>query len=998
MQRSCAAGLLLAPVLLIFSCLPAAAAGSSSLVISQVYGGGGNSGALYTNDFIEIFNLGTSTVNLNGWSVQYASATGSSWQVTNLQGTLAPGQYYLVQESAGTGGSQSLPAADTTGTINMSATAGKVALVNSQTPLSGSCPTGFIDFVGFGNTANCSETAPTVTLSNTNAAIRASGGCTDTDNNSTDFSSINPPTPRNTASPENNCNASQTLTITTISLPSATQNVAYSTTVTASGAIGNLLWSATGLPPGLSIDPATGIISGIPTTASGSPYLVTISVMDSTSVASKSFSLVVNTPPSCSNAIPIGQIQGTGDVSPLVGQQVTTSGIVTALRSNGYYVQSPAPGDGNSATSDGIYVFTSSAPSGSAVVGNLVCVTGTVAEFQGQTEISGPTTTALASNQALPSPIVLTSADLNPNSPLDSLEKYSGMRVTVPSLTVTGPTDGTLNESTATSTSNGEFFGVLTGTPRPFREPGIALTDTLPAGTPPNVPRWDTNPEVLTIYGLGQTGATPLDVTAGAVVTGLTGVLGYYPSAYELYPDPSSTPGISGNITYTAVPDKASNQITVASTNLERFYNTAQDPNGPGTVVPLTPQAFANRLNKVSLGYRNVLKLPDIIAVEEMQDLNTLQTLAAKVNSDAVSAGGPNPNYTAYLAEGNDISNINVGFLVKSTITVVDVTQYGKSTTLVNPTTGTTSLLNDRPPLVLRARASLPGSNQSVPLTIIVNHLRSLTSLDDPSQGPFVRAKRQQQAEFLADLIQSRQAADPNEKIIALGDFNAYQFNDGYVDVVGTVKGNPAPADQVVLSSNALVNPTLTALVDLDAPADRYSYTFSGSAQEIDQILVNQPALALVGGYAVGRLDADFPEVYRNDPNRPERVSDHDWPVVYLNLPAPAPANARDITSQVSISSTGFAYSRISKQYTATLTVTNVSGSALNGPLQLVLSNLNAGSTLANATGTSANGAYITALPSGTLAPGASLTVTVRVTAPQSVSPTFNPLLFSGNF
>jgi len=86
-----------------------------------------------------------------------------------------------------------------------------------------------------------------------------------------------------------------------------------------------------------------------------------------------------------------------------------------------------------------------------------------------------------------------------------------------------------------------------------------------------------------------------------------------------------------------------------------------------------------------------------------------------------------------------------------------------------------------------------------------------------------------------------------------------------------------------------LIRP-LTALVDQDAAADRYSYTFGGTAEELDQVLLNQPALAVFSRYAVGRLDADFPEVYRNDPNRPERISDHDWPVVYLNLPPDAPA------------------------------------------------------------------------------------------------------------
>src|SRR5205807_6033336 len=138
------------------------------------------------------------------------------------------------------------------------------------------------------------------------------------------------------------------------------------------------------------------------------------------------------------------------------------------------------------------------------------------------------------------------------------------------------------------------------------------------------------------------------------------------------------------------------------------------------------PTAFANRLNKASLGIRNVLKQPDVVALEEMQDLPTLHALANKINNDAVTASGVNPGYQAYLAEGNDISNINVGFLVKTGITVVDVAQYGKNTTFVSPTSGSTLLLNDRPSLVLRARAARPGSNESMPFTVVVNHLRSL--------------------------------------------------------------------------------------------------------------------------------------------------------------------------------------------------------------------------------------------------------------------------------
>lgn len=176
-------------------------AASDSVVISQVYGGGGNSGATYRNDFIELFNRGKDAVDVTGWSVQYASSSGSTWQVTALSGTIGPGQYYLVQEAAGAGGTTNLPTPDATGSINMSATAAKIALVNSTTPLSGSgCPFGasVIDFVGYGS-ASCfegSNAAPALT--NASADLRNGSGCMETDSNSADFASGSP-NPRNSA-------------------------------------------------------------------------------------------------------------------------------------------------------------------------------------------------------------------------------------------------------------------------------------------------------------------------------------------------------------------------------------------------------------------------------------------------------------------------------------------------------------------------------------------------------------------------------------------------------------------------------------------------------------------------------------------------------------------------------------------------------------------------------------------------------------------------------
>lgn len=162
---------------------------STTVVINEVYGGGGNAGSIYTNDFIEIQNRGAVAVDLTGWSVQYASATGTTWSVTNLTSVmLQPGKRYLIQEAVGAGGTTPLPTPDATGTIAMSATAGKVALVNVVTALSGACPVGaqIIDFAGYGTTANCFEGAgPTPAPSNTTSINRVI--TPDTDSNPTDF-------------------------------------------------------------------------------------------------------------------------------------------------------------------------------------------------------------------------------------------------------------------------------------------------------------------------------------------------------------------------------------------------------------------------------------------------------------------------------------------------------------------------------------------------------------------------------------------------------------------------------------------------------------------------------------------------------------------------------------------------------------------------------------------------------------------------------------------
>jgi predicted extracellular nuclease len=891
---------------------PGVKASANGIVISQIYGGGGNAGSTFKNDFIEIFNADGATVNLNGWSVQYASAAGTTWQVTALSGSLAPGQYFLIQEAQGAGGTTNLPAPNATGNIAMSATAGKVALVSSTVALSGGCPVGgaIIDFVGYGTGsggATCFEgTTAAPTLTNTTADLRKNNGLQDTDSNSADFAT-GAPNPRNTpvgttnpsgagaASPASVIQGGTTL-LTVLVTPGANPT---STGLVVTGDLSSIGGSATEpfFDDGTNGDVTAGnntfsfsTVVTVATTPGAKSLPISITDAQGRS-GSATISLTVTAAPL---NLSIHDIQGPGDKSPVVGRLVSTTGIVTAVVSNGFFIQNPDNAvDADPNTSEGVFIFTSSRPTATATVGNLVQVTGTVAEFipssdpnsPSSTEISStPTISLISTGNPLPTPVALTAADTDPAGPIDQLEKYEGMRVHVDVMTVSGPTDGNVSEANATSTSNGVFFAVIAGIPQPFREPGIQLPDPLPAGAPATVTRWDTNPEILRVNTAVQGGSTILNVTTGATVTSLTGPLDFNSRFYTILTDPNSGAAASGNISAIPVPVAAPNELTIANFNMERFFDTVDDP---GTSdVALTATAFANRLNKASLAIRNVLNMPDVIGVEEMEHLSNLQALADKVNADAIAAGQPSPNYQAFLVEGNDVGGIDVGLLVKGSINVTSVQQLGKDTTFVQPD-GTTALLNDRPPLVMTATASQPGSDTSLPFTMVVNHLRSLLSIDDPVDGPRVRAKREAQAEFLANLLQSHQAA--GENVISVCDCNAFEFSDGYVDVIGAILGHPVPADQVVLASPDLVDPDFTDLVSTLPHDQQYSYDFNGSHQVLDHVVVNPTLLSKLSRFAIARNDADFPEVFRNDPNRPERISDHDMPVAYFTLPEATP-------------------------------------------------------------------------------------------------------------
>ncbi|KAB2966113.1 MAG: nuclease [Thermoanaerobaculia bacterium] len=599
---------------------------------------------------------------------------------------------------------------------------------------------------------------------------------------------------------------------------------------------------------------------------------------------------------------PLHDIQGNGASSPLVGQVVTTRGLVTGVKSNGFFLQAAdADADPDPATSEGIFVFTSSAPA--VAVGDEARVAGTVVEFVPPadpfqpplTELGNPglSVAVLSGGNPLPTPVPLTPTFPDPAGAFDQLERLEGMRVSVASFTVAGPTLGSISETNATATSNGVFYGVVTGVARPFREPGVQLPDPLPAGSPANVPRFDTNPEALRVDS-DVLGHAAVETGTGAILGSLAGPLDFGFRHYTIALEAGAVVTGAAQPEPAGVSARGPLELTVAGYNLQRFFDDVDDP---GISEPvLTAAAFDARLAKASEGIRDYLGFPDVIGVAECENQATLAALAARVNADAVAAGQGDPQYVAHLLEGHDVGGIDVGYLVKTApvsgsvprVEVLDVAQEGYDTLFVNPDLSS-EFLNDRPALRLDAVVHF-ASADSFPLTVIVNHLRSLSGVNSESAGSNgwttvgerVRAKRQQQAEELAGIVQARQVADPAEWLVMVGDFNAFEFNDGFGDSMGTILGAPAPDDETVVPGDGadLVEPDLVLL----APAGAYSYVFDGNAQSLDHALANAALVAASAAVRgeIAHLNADFAETVRNDDTTVARLSDHDPEVAFV--------------------------------------------------------------------------------------------------------------------
>ncbi len=601
--------------------------------------------------------------------------------------------------------------------------------------------------------------------------------------------------------------------------------------------------------------------------------------------------------------VSIAEIQGSRNMSALEGQSVRATGIVTARSKTGFFLQTPdEKADADPNTSEGMFVFTRNEPPAAAEVGNLVTVTGKVEEFRPRadpntlpiTEIAitqgGESVRVVSRSNPLPKAVVLKSADFKTRT-FDQLERLEGMRVAVEEMSVVAPTDGRVI-NTAFAEGNGLFFGVVKGIPRPFRTVGYDLgefifldqkeKDKINA-TVPKMQFFDGNPERLRVESGALLGARQLNVSSNVDIRGIIGVLHYAYRTNTIFLDPAARVEISSSRKTTPMPVPTVRQFIVAGMNLENFFDDKDDPSIKEDVI--SPAAFERRIKKISMTIRDHMQMPDVVGIVEAENLAALKRLAENINKDAVAAGKPDPKYDSFLVEGNDGRGIDVGFLVKtSRVKVLETKQFGKSEKYKNPNSGEENFLNDRPPLMIRVSVDDVKTGKPFEFTVVANHLKSFLGYTDPKQMSNVRLKKKLQSEFLAKWVDERQKTNPQERIILVGDFNAFQFNDGVMDMVGTIRGTPAAKDVVMMPSEDLVARDLTNLVDLIAAGQRYSYVFDGNAQTLDHIIISETLKKNINGFGFVRVNADFPESMRNDDTRAERFSDHDPAIAYFTM------------------------------------------------------------------------------------------------------------------
>jgi len=873
-----------------------AAPAAATVVISQVYGGGGNGGATYKHDFIELFNKGTVAVAIGGWSVQYASATGSTWQVTAIPAgtTLQPGRYLLVRQAVGAGGTVDV-VGDVTGTIAMSGTAGKVALGSNSTAFSGTVPTGAVDFVGYG-AANASEGNPTPVLSATTAALRNGNGCTDTNGNSADFT-IAAPAPRNAASPANLCASVPANQPITASCPAASV-AAGSAAVLGTSATDpdSIVTSATPTgtwPAGFSLGSftaasaaggtATQTIQVAASTAGGSYTLGLAWANSDAQTASCSFTVTVAGP------TPIYSIQGSGGTSPYAGQTVLTGGVVTKVQNNGFFLQDPV-GDGSPLTSDGIFVFTSTAPTVSA--GQRIQLSGQVAEFNtGATDASARTLTELVS----PTGIVVLGSGFSiapvavtlPVATAGDLERYEGMLVTI-----SGAQGAPL--TVAQNFFQGRY-GQLTlaaggrlETPTNRHRPG-PLAQALADENARRTILLDDgsslqNPNPVPYLASGARAGDRVAAITGVIDDGLATSSNPGLGLYKIHP--TQAPVFSSGNPRSAAPDAVGGNVKVASFNVLNYFTAYTNGGGTANGCSLggsTSTANCRGADNATEFGRQQAKIVAALAAIDADAVGLMEiqnngNVAAQNLVNALNARvGAGTYATTSLPADTGSDAIRVAMIYKP----ARLSPLGAAVSDNNT-------INNRPTLAQSFRLA-----NGEGFTLVVNHLKSKGSCPaagdadaagntDAGDGQGCwNALRVQQAQRLQAFVAERLAASGTGGALLIGDFNAYAQEDP-IALLATA----GYADQVQRFGSF-----------------GYSYVFDGAAGRLDHALANGALAARVNRVAHWHINADEPAVrdYNTEFKAPAttcggacpadpyvddayRSSDHDPVVVGLNL------------------------------------------------------------------------------------------------------------------
>jgi VCBS repeat-containing protein len=903
----------------------AAPASTSTVVISQVYGGAGCGTAgcsTYTNDYIELYNRSANPVNINGWSVQYASAAGTSWQTTALSGSIAPGQYYLVQEGGNANGVNPLPTPNATGGINMSATAAKVALVSSTTALTGSgCPLGspILDFVGYGTTANCSEGGANAPAPSTTTAIfRAGNGSTDTDNNAADFA-VAAPNPRNTPPPNPD------LTINDVSLSegnSGTTTFTFTVSLSGPAPAGGVTFdiaTADGTATVADNDYQANSLTGQPINAGGSTYTFNVLVNgDATDEGADETFFVNVTNVTGANLVdgqgqgtivnddvdfctqsftPVYSIQGSGANAAITGN-VTTQGVVVGdfegtAADSGFFMQD-LTGDGDAATSDGIFVFTGA--SDLVNVGDVVRVTGFARERFNQTTINGSNSnTAAVTNIVNCGTGSVPATDVTlPFASADFPERYEGMLVRFPQALVIA------------EYFNYDRFGEivlaqpLAGETRPFTgtaidPPGAAANARTLANSLSRITLDDIqsaqNPPVLR-HPNGLPFSLSNRFRGGDTVQNAVGVLGFDFSLYRIYP--------TAGADYTSVnprpasPEPVGGTIRVAAMNTLNFFvtlDTTANDSGPGPCGANQnldcrgadadqPDEFTRQRDKLLTALTGLNG--DIIGLNELESTPGAEPL------DSIVAGMPGYDYIHTGPIGTDA--IKVGMIYRPAV-VTPVGPFKLLTTAVDPRFVDTK---NRPSLAQTFEVNATGAR----FTVVVNHFKSKGSdcndLGDPDLGDGqgnCSQTRKAAAQALVDWIATDPTGSGDPDFLIVGDLNSYAKEES----VAAIQAGP---DDMAGTGDDYTN-----LIAHFHGAYAYSYTFDGQAGYLDHAIANASIFPQITGAADWHINSDEPDILDYDTSfkppaqealyevNPYRTSDHDAVVIGLNLKVAPVAN-----------------------------------------------------------------------------------------------------------